>query len=55
MPFPWLDMEKGFFGLKESLGSHKAEIAQIQMMLLHHPVALAQSRQALQEITTKPM
>lgn len=48
-------MEKGFFGIKESLGLHRAEIAQMQMMLLHQPVALAQSRRALQETTTKPM
>lgn len=30
-------MEKGFFGIKESLGLHRAEIAQMQMMLLHQP------------------
>lgn len=36
-PFPWMDMEKSFFGIKESLSLHRAEIAQIQTMLLHHP------------------
>lgn len=36
-PFPCMDREKSFFGIKESLGLHRAEIAQIQRMLLHQP------------------
>lgn len=37
LPFPWMDIENSFFGIKEALGLYRAEIAQIQMMLLHHP------------------
>lgn len=36
-PSLWMDVEKSLFRVKESVSQHQAEIAQIQIMLVHHP------------------